>query len=281
MKFETEGLDRAKFARIAARPAPTVEYCIYFTPRSGSSWLTDLAGRSGHLGTPKECFNPNFVPRIARSLGAANMDEYIHVIRRRFAARCTFGFEATFYQLRKTFGAPGPFMAHMGRAVPFWLIREDIVAQAVSLWKMRSTGISHSTNSTDETRAKAEAALAYDARGIADNIDHLRKLEILSERHFATFELLPIRLSYERIMAEGPERTRAMLAHVLAVAPHDPEQGDPVHTRLATSANADFAARFRADHRALCADLDAARADMLARVSRDWATLPVLGSRAG
>ncbi len=274
MEFETEGLDRAKFARIAARPAPRVEYCIYFTPRSGSSWLTDLARRSGYLGTPKECFNPNFVPRIARSLGAADMDEYIRAIRRRFAARGTFGFEVTFYQLRKTFGAPAPFMARMGHAVPVWLIREDIVAQAVSLWKMRITGISHSTNSTDETRAQAEAALTYDARGIADNLDHLRKLEQLTERHFTAFDLAPIRLSYERIMAEGPARTRAMLAHVLGVAPQDPELGDPVHTRIATRANADFAARFRGDNRAFCTDLDAARADMLARVCRDWSALP-------
>lgn len=275
MKFETEGLDRAKFARITARAAPNVEYCIYFTPRSGSSWLTDLAGRSGFLGAPKECFNPNFAPRIARNLGARDMDEYIRAIRRHFAANGTFGFEITFYQLRKVFGGPAPFMAQFGTAVQLWLIREDVVLQAVSLWKMRTTGISHSVNSTNTDRTEAEARVAYDPDGIAENIDHIVKLETLTEKHFTAFGLDPIRLSYEVMMANGPARTRAMLAHVLGLPPQDPTEGDPTHTKIATSTNGAFAERFRAERRAYCADLDARRAAMLAQVTRDWSTLSV------
>ena len=73
-------------AAMAALPAPDLRYIVHFTARSGSSWLTDIARQTGALGSPGEFFNPRFVPGIARSLGAPDMDRYVAALTRRRAS---------------------------------------------------------------------------------------------------------------------------------------------------------------------------------------------------
>ena len=79
--FDPEACDSALYQRkLAKRPAARTRFVMHFTPRSGSSWLTDLAEQTGRLGKPGECFNPNFLPRMAARLDAANMDEFVEVM---------------------------------------------------------------------------------------------------------------------------------------------------------------------------------------------------------
>ena len=59
--------DQERHERIKKRAPAQTNYVIYFTPRSGSSWLTDVLQQTGQLGAAPEAFNPNFVPAIARS----------------------------------------------------------------------------------------------------------------------------------------------------------------------------------------------------------------------
>jgi len=269
MQFPTEGLCHDHFARLAAMPAPRVEYCIYFTPRSGSSWLTDLATRSGFLGSPRECFNPRFAPDMAQALNAATMEGYATALRRRFNHRGAFGVEVTLYQINRMFADASQFMAHFGAAKPLWLIREDIVLQAVSLWKMQATGVAHSVGRGSGHLRPEEPA--YDAESISHWLRHLARLEALTEAHFEAFDLRPVRLSYERMMAAGPRRMRRFLAKVLGIDPVTPQRGDPVHQKLGTSRNDDYAKRFRLAEPGMCERLDRDRAAMLARLDMEWA----------
>lgn len=264
MDFQTDETHRQKFERIVARNPPVLEYCIYFTPRSGSSWLTDLATRSGFLGGARECFNPQFMGEMAQFLGARTMDEYIEVIRRRFCNRGTFSFEITLFQLREVFGSTDAFMERFGRYVPFWLIREDIVLQAVSLWKKEVTGIAHSVGSTPLGRADADANLAYDADGISRWLKHIVALERLTEAHFATHQIAPVRMSYEQMMAAGPQQTRAFMARSLGRRLLPPKHGDPRHERIATDLNTHFAEQFQHENPTICAEVLEGREGTLA-----------------
>ena len=270
MHFQTTGLDREKFKKLIAEPAPRLEYCIYFTPRSGSSWLTDMAARSGWLGSPRECFNPHFCSDMAQALNTQNMEEYVEAIRRRFSHRRAFGFEITLYQMMRVFGSADPFMKHFGDAVPLWLVRKDIVLQAVSLWKMQSTGMTHSVDVSKEDRKKAEADLRYNADEISHWLDHIARLEQITEEHFRRYKIDPIRIHYERMLDIPPGDFRHFLARIFGLRPMPPKHGDPVHKKLGTSLNDEFADKFRRDRPDECARIDAARADLVRKLDWKW-----------
>src|SRR5262245_3349013 len=44
-------------------------YVIFLTPRSGSTWLTDLLRLTGTLGCPQEWLNPGFLGGSEMALG--------------------------------------------------------------------------------------------------------------------------------------------------------------------------------------------------------------------
>lgn len=50
--FDRVTVDEDKLAKLLARPEPVRRYVIFFTPRSGSSRLTDLLTRTGVLVVP-------------------------------------------------------------------------------------------------------------------------------------------------------------------------------------------------------------------------------------
>ncbi|CAN0588975.1 unnamed protein product, partial [Ectocarpus sp. 12 AP-2014] len=80
--FKNVTFNEKKFAHAMSWAEPMTRYVVFFTPRSGSSRLTDLATRTGALGKPGECFNPAFVPAIAQSYSARNLDEYTDLVMR-------------------------------------------------------------------------------------------------------------------------------------------------------------------------------------------------------
>ena len=77
--------------RVMLAPRAERSYVIHFTPRSGSSWLTDVLGQTNVFGLPDEYFNPSFIPRNATAFGATNLDEYIEVLHRRRGAKAKGG----------------------------------------------------------------------------------------------------------------------------------------------------------------------------------------------
>lgn len=273
--FRPEGKNREMFERLMRRDPPARQYAVHFTPRSGSSWLTDLAESSGVLGSPRECFNPNFMPEMVSVLGALSMAEYVAVLGRRFQAAGTWGFEITRGQMEFAFGDDRAFMKHFKEARQIWLIREDIVAQAISLQKMNDTGVTHSVHLSDEARAEAEARFVYDAEAIAKWLLHIRRLETGTEAFFAEFGMSPLRLSYEVLMNHHPaEVVRAVASHVGAEAGPDVVAAS-THQKVGTPRNLEFAERFRHENAELLADVDADRATMLARLTRDLNGLAV------
>jgi hypothetical protein len=70
-------------------------YVILFTPRSGSSWLTQLLSSTQRLGLPEEYINPDFVFDVARFLNAKTSGQLLDaLLRRRKTENGIFGIEA-------------------------------------------------------------------------------------------------------------------------------------------------------------------------------------------
>jgi LPS sulfotransferase NodH len=253
-------------ARLMRRPAPQRRYAVVFTPRSGSSRLTDLADSSGVLGRPGEVFNPAFLPRMAQALGARDLAEFVTLLGRRFNGQGTFGCEVTYAHLVRTFGDEARFLDLVQPGSLVWLIRKDIVAQAVSVSRMVQTGVSHAPGASAGDIARADRAFVYRPRQIASVLWRLRWMETSTEAMFARYGLRPLRLSYEAVsQAPATAVLGRIAAHVGADAvPPDPFES--AHTKIAGPRNAEFAARFAAEHPRLAARLARRRAGMLARL---------------
>jgi LPS sulfotransferase NodH len=260
--------DPARQARILARPAPRLTYGIMFTPRSGSSRVTDILTATGALGLPREHFNPNFLPGLAKSFESPEITTYCAAVKRLRTAGEVYGCELTHAHLKRAFDSHAQAQALLAPDRWFWLIREDIVAQAVSLSRMVQLRVSHDVGQVDEAaRAAADAAFAYDAADIARRLNALRKLENGSEAFFAEIGVAPVRLSYERLSAMDPAAVAALFARHLGVTLPPDTQATSTHRKLGTDKNDAYAVRFRKEKASLVAKAEAARAPLLAALA--------------
>ena len=260
--------DPERRARTAAKPLPDRTYVILFTPRSGSTRLGEILGQSG-LSHPREVFNPRFVPGLARKVGAHDLASYADLIRRDRAQRGVMGLEATWWHVRRLFVTPRRFADLVRPDAWLWLVREDLALQAVSLARLLQTGQGHDQSDlSPDRRQEAEAAFAYDAAQVAACARRLARMERDSEALLAALGARPLRLSYERLLALGPEATARLIAAHVGAAPDPAATLALTHRKLGGDKNAAFAARFRADHPGLLRRLERARLPTLRALER-------------
>ena len=261
-------LDRDRFERDMKLPAASIRYVMYFTPRSGSSWLTDIADQTRRLSIPGECFNPNFLPNMTRALNASNMDEYIDILRRRRNTRDVFGFQITYHQLNAVFANREDFLRRFPEEKCFWLIREDILLQAISLHKMQITQLSHAPQISDKDLEKKDKSFKYDKKQIQRWLEHIRKAEIDTEQLFADQGLAPYRMSYEQNTSLRPTRVVNAMGHYLGLDHMKGLKLKTAHRKIGTGTNEAYAERFREEMSDYMKKIDEDRAPMLAQVKR-------------
>jgi LPS sulfotransferase NodH len=250
---------------LLALPPPERRLVIHFTPRSGSSWLTEALAATGQLGHAEEVFNPDFVPVVGRIVQADDLASYIALVQRRMCTRGTFSVEVSAHHVLPVFGSYAAFHAHFPDAAQMWLIRRDLVAQAISLAKMVATAVGHAAaNKAQVDRADLDRRFAYDGPAILHWLRHIHAAELATEAWFATSGLSPLRLAYEDMMRLLPMQIGRVAADLLDQPAPDPYCVLRRHDKLGTAQNADYADRFRADYAAELAVVDAARAQMLA-----------------
>lgn len=258
--FDPDAQATAKLQRILAQPIASHRYTIFFTPRSGSSWLTGIVEQSDRLGCAEEVFDPNFCRIHAQKLGVSSLEEYIDYVQRRDNRGGVFSFEVTAHQVRRTFPNETMFFNLFKADPAFWLVRQDIVAQAVSLAKMVATRVGQSVAATAEQRAAADAGFAYDPQAIRKWLMHIMAAERLSEQWFAEWGLRPLRMSYEQITALTPHQMLNVIARHAGLPDVPPVDIQPRHEKLGTARNTDYAQRFREQQADWLAPIEAERA---------------------
>jgi trehalose 2-sulfotransferase len=258
--FNEVRFDPALYDEVMARPAARINYVIYFTPRSGSSWLTDVLVQTRRMSLANEAFNPSFIPAIAQAVNASDLDQYINALKRKHNNHGVYGFQVTWHQLNAVFPRHQDFIAHFGTGPAFWLIRRDIVAQAVSLAKMVATRVAHSPHASPEERTAADRAFDYDSSQIKHWMQHILAAERGTEAFFQEHGITPLRMSYEDMMAQGAEAVAVMMMDHVGATPVPGTIIQSKHEKLATARNADYAARFRADCAAFMSGVEQERA---------------------
>lgn len=266
--FENPDFDSELYKRALTRPEAPIKYVIYFTPRSGSSWLTDILAQTKRLSRALEAFNPSFVPNITKAINASNLNQYCNILDRRFNTQGVFGFEITMHQLNAVFPTHDKFIERYGEGPCFWLIRQDIVAQAVSLAKMVTTQVGHTANATDEQRQSSDKAFTYDKALIKHWLTHILNAERQNEQLFQDYGLSPLRVSYEQITALRAPAVVDIFARHIGVTDMPPVEVESTHTKLGTSRNDEYATRFRKEAAPFMQKVDEERAPWLARLAK-------------
>ena len=162
---------------------PRRSYVIVFTARSGSTWLTSLLSGTELLGHPEEYINPEFILDVAKFLNCRRTESFLEILsRRRKTPNGIFGIEAREVDIR-LFGKEVFFKTFNAETEFFNLWRENIVAQAISLYRAVTTKRYHSNEKVEDF-----APPVYDAAAIQDWLAHLveaenSNLEMLRENH--------------------------------------------------------------------------------------------------
>lgn len=265
-------------AELLQRAPATRAFVIHFTARSGSTWLADTLEASAKLGRAREYYNPKLLPARAQKLQAKDLEIYALMLPRHFKKGGVFSFEVTSHQINAVFGPHKNFHQIYGGYPCFWLIRQDIVSQAVSLAKMVTTKVAHIRDGEDRKITETEGRFVYDSDFIKKWLLHIRAGEKKSESMFAEYSLSPMRLSYEQITAMPAHQVVNMVAKhagLSSVALMD--YPNPLK-KLGSAQNESFADRFRSENADFLAKIDEERAPMIAMLDPVKAHAPAAGA---
>jgi LPS sulfotransferase NodH len=180
----------------ATKSAPT-NIIVFFTARSGSSWLGDLLTRAKIFGNVHEWLNPDFVFETAKKVSASNERDYLDRIRHEFgSANNIFSMKVTYSQLSLLSDMDFfDYFLECGKTYFFYLSRRDVVAQATSLFLSNKTGKFHSVQDDRESDA-----FQYENVEIIDSMRHLIQEEVLLESRMIRHRIQPYRLYYEELV---------------------------------------------------------------------------------
>jgi trehalose 2-sulfotransferase len=140
-------IDPAVSAKAIANHAVADRYfLVFFTPRSGSSWLTKIVSATKSLGNLEEYINPDFVRDVAKHMHATDQTTMMAMLKRwAKSANGVFSMEVRAVDIQ-LFGEKEFFQAFSPDTVVFFLWRDNIVAQGISLYRAVTTKRYHSTD---------------------------------------------------------------------------------------------------------------------------------------
>ncbi|MEM9704524.1 MAG: Stf0 family sulfotransferase [Pseudomonadota bacterium] len=252
-------VDQQKLAdELAQFQEPSRQYLVYMTPRTGSSWLRDLLRSTDVLGWPEEWFSTMMLRDFAASLNANTLDAYASLNRSKGqSSNGVYGATITWWDLINLWpdvleNSKSNFFNHFPKELTsaFALFRKDIVAQAVSLYRVRKTRQFDVVNSTATEREAAEKAFFYNEVKIKECLDHIVSSERQMHQFFAEYAIRPTILVYEDFTATEETRIIDFFIKTLATNRSNSLEivGQSVHEKIATSRNHRFAERFRFDY---------------------------------
>jgi LPS sulfotransferase NodH len=240
----------------AAVPLPSKKYVIVFTARSGSSWLTSILSATNCLGYPEEYLNPNFVRSVAEAVHCIDPKQFLPSLqRRRQSANGVFGVEVREVDV-KLMGTELFFEAFGSETVFFNLWRDNIIAQAVSLYRAVETRVFHSSDNNENV-----ALPEYNADALQKWIMHLSTQENANISMLKREKRAFFNICYEQIIKNRNDIIK-FFANALSVA-FDQEvlnkQADGELKKIGDTWNKDIEKIYRAERGDFIAKVEAER----------------------
>lgn len=258
---------RPRWKGLDNRPLPDLRHAIFFTPRSGSSYLSEVIVKTGTMGDAEEVFNPQMVHPIASAMGAKHLEQYVDKVMRARNMHGTFGAEITWPQLLMMFGGAARFLELVQPTKFLWLSRRDIVAQAVSIMAMVQSNVAHTRKATPAEIDGADSKIDYDKRYLKSTIKRLAWSERKIEDFFEAQQVTPLRLWYEDITKQSrAELVGDIARHLEIPGPEFEPKTESSHRKLPADKKAGFARRFRQENAGFVARVEAGRTRTMMRV---------------
>lgn len=174
---------------------------IAFTPRSGSSWLTNVLTEIKALGVPEEYFNPSLLPGFLKAFPSSSPQNYIQTLRKKKKSDLeVFSFEITWFQF-KLWQELGIENALCNNRIYVWLRRRDLVSQAVSLYKAVESGYFHSVQPNSKDVSEKSKKVSYDKEKIKEWYNHILVQELGFNQYLKENRIASLNIFYEDMMA--------------------------------------------------------------------------------
>lgn len=191
-------------------------YVIIMQPRTGSSWLTELAMATKMLGNPHELFGEGFVLRDTpimncrppKMRGVRDINQYIDQLFDE--APGAAGIEMTYHHLkalRDLFKTAPPLQ----NITWFYLRRRDILEQAISLARSIHSGVWHSFQANE-----SEVPILPPLEACIGQVEKIVANEVQTEAFMKSCNIVPSRLFYEG-MQNNPLGTLQRIAWTVGV----------------------------------------------------------------
>lgn len=171
-------------------------YLLCFTPRSGSSLLGELLGRTGSVGMAEEHFPAAAGAPVPDWMAkCADLNDVFQMLAEQAPAGY-FGIKGDLYRMFPLISA-GVFAGPRSIFKHIYLTRRDRIGQAISLARAVKTNEWHSY----------DAPVPDPNLSVEDVLYHLRYLSAMEadwETVFAALRLQPLRLYYEDLVHDRP-----------------------------------------------------------------------------
>jgi len=171
---------------------------IAMTERSGSTNLCSVLSKLGPFGAPEEYFNPEgLMATVPDELGAADASDYLMKLADRAEVFC-FKVSVSHWK---------PFRKRARQVFPnaryVFLDRLDVEAQAISLYRARSSWVWH--RRIDWADQHGDQASEFDAAALEACRVHLQTGRAKWAEFFFENDIKPLNIMYEHMLADMPK----------------------------------------------------------------------------
>lgn len=242
-------------------------YCILFTARSGSTFLTHEVSSARVLSTPNEWLSWEFVSEDIKNHGGTPVDFVKRLIKSQKSEQGVFGLETNRLMLELFEDLLPLHKLFLRRPRWFFLRRRNLVMQAISNYLADMSQVFHSYQRNDERDKKIES-VEYDAGKIRSYVQNFIIEETWCIQRLANMNVAPVPLYYEDITTD-PRLGVKTIANVLGIYLQkdyiDGNVENPIK-RMANEKNRIFEDRFRAEEQDFLNEMLEKRPQVLAPV---------------
>ncbi|MCK2042176.1 hypothetical protein KZO83_05695 [Chromohalobacter sp. TMW 2.2308] len=172
-----------------------MNYLVCSTQRSGSSYFCHLLKSSSLLGRPTELFGKKGgCDKVAKKYDVESDELTVaKLVKEKWTSHETgvFGLKMHYHQYMD-FLSKKELKSLIGDFRYIYIDREDMLAQAVSLFRARQTGAWSSNHIPKDE-------VAYDYQGIKDALYFICQEKALWKSFFASIDVTPLNVVYEEI----------------------------------------------------------------------------------
>lgn len=212
--FENQEIDLELVEEIEKKTEPTISYLIAMTPRSGSSHLCDVMKNTKLLGSPGEFFPAEFIPKILVKAPAKNADDYlVNVMKVLQSANGVSGVKTSWFQFQQFCNALKNRNA-VRKFKYIYLVRRDVAAQAVSLYKATESSFFHTNISHSEDVLNKNKQLDYNYEKIDKWEKHIIAQESGWQNYFLVNNIFPLCITYEDIESDVSGVVKRIIAYL-------------------------------------------------------------------